>query len=171
LTLEQPQVGQLLPFNGLDEETLLTYAATAEYRQPHPIARAILAAAEERGLHLPPIDEATYQVGYGIKVYVAGKLIRVGSARFLSQEGITLPNEIKEMQAEAAAQGYSLVYVAVDEQFGGAIHRTCSRHPSTAIIRHLRQRNMDLYIISGDHEQPAAGSCRSKHQPRRCRRT
>ena len=155
LTLEQPQVGQLMPFNGLDEEALLTYAATAEYRQPHPIARAILAAAEERGLHLPPIDEATYQVGYGIKVNVAEKLIRVGSARFLSQEGITLPDEIKEMQAKVTAQGFSLVYVAVDEQFGGAIKLVPVIRPEAkAIIRHLRQRNMDLYIISGDHEQP-----------------
>ncbi|TGO02610.1 hypothetical protein PN36_22010, partial [Candidatus Thiomargarita nelsonii] len=41
---------------------MLIYAAAAEYRQKHPIARAILAAAEQRGLNLPTIDDAAYQV-------------------------------------------------------------------------------------------------------------
>ena len=59
------------------------------------------------------------------------------------------------MQAKVTAQGFSLVYVAVDEQFGGAIKLVPVIRPEAkAIIRHLRQRNMDLYIISGDHEQP-----------------
>jgi Cu2+-exporting ATPase len=65
LTLEQPHVG-----------TILTWAAAAEYRQTHPIGRAILQAAHERELTLPIIDDAYYKVGYGIKVTFEEQAIR-----------------------------------------------------------------------------------------------
>ncbi len=88
LTLEQPTVGKIHCFGNYDENTLLGYAAAAEYRQPHPIAKAIVDKAASRNLELPNLDEANYEVGYGIKVTIDGQLIRVGSGRFMSREGI-----------------------------------------------------------------------------------
>lgn len=70
LTLEQPHVAALHPCVGVSESELLTYAAAAEFRQTHPIARAILAAAQQRQLTLPPVAEAAYAVGFGIQVRV-----------------------------------------------------------------------------------------------------
>jgi heavy metal translocating P-type ATPase len=70
LTLEQPQLAQVHTLNGVSEATLLMLAAAAEARQTHPIARAILAAAEAQQLPLPPIAQAHYEVGYGIKVWL-----------------------------------------------------------------------------------------------------
>lgn len=155
LTLEQPQVGQLYPFNGLSEETLLQYAATAEYRQQHPIARAIVAAADGRELSLSTIDTAAYEVGFGITVTVGDRLLRVGSDRFLSREGIVLPQEVAAIQAESQNHGCSLVYVAVDHVFGGAIELQPTIRPEAKeMICALRRRKMAVYIISGDHEQP-----------------
>ncbi|MEN8221380.1 MAG: HAD-IC family P-type ATPase, partial [Pseudomonadota bacterium] len=100
LTLEQPEVCHLYPIEPLNEETLLTYAAAAEYRQKHPIARAIIVAAEQRGLTLPAIDDAAYQVGYGIQVKLGETVVRVGSARFMQQEGISLPKEVESLPTQ-----------------------------------------------------------------------
>jgi heavy metal translocating P-type ATPase len=155
LTLEEPHLGDIHTSNGLSENDLLTYAATAEYRQTHPIARAILQEAARRGLHLPEIDEAQYDIGYGIKVSVSSHWIRIGSAQFMELEGIAIPLTIAARQADAHAQGYSLVYLAVDDHLGGAmeLHPTI-RPEAEQIIRRLRQDNMSIYIISGDQEAP-----------------
>ncbi len=155
LTLEQPHVSRIHSCNGVPEMELLTYAAAAEYRQSHPIAKAILEEAEHHGLNLPPIDEAAYEVGYGIQVRLHDRLVRVGSARFMEREGIELSDDLQKLQAECNHKGASLVYLALDEQVEGAIElRPTIRPEAKAVIDCLRERQMSLYIISGDHEEP-----------------
>lgn len=156
LTLDQPQVAclHLVP-DGLSETELLTYAATAEYRQPHPIAKAILAAAAARNLSLPAIDEGRYEVGYGIRVWVQQDLIRVGSERFMAQEGLTLPESLQTLPATCQSQGQALVMVAVNEQVVGALElHTTIRPEAAAVIQELQQRKLSVRIISGDQEAP-----------------
>ena len=70
LTLEEPHVGLIHSCNGFDKETLLTYAAAAEHKQTHPIARAIRQKAIDRNLVLPEINNAHYEIGYGLKVSI-----------------------------------------------------------------------------------------------------
>ena len=155
LTLEQPHVGAIHTYQDLDETTLLTWAAAAEYRQSHPIARAILQAARERGLVLPQIDDAHYRVGYGIEVGLNERVIRVGSDRFMALEHVALPEAVRQVQATCHDQGYSLVLVALDQHLVGAIELHPTLRPEAAgVVRQLQQRNLKLYIISGDHEQP-----------------
>lgn len=155
LTQEQPTVGAIYAFNGLDENTLLWYAAAAEYRQPHPVAKAILTKAQEQQLELPELDEANYEVGYGIKVRVDGKPIHVGSRRFMQRENIELPEDVQTIQTQAENCGYSLIYVAVDGAFGGILELQPTIRPeAVTLIQHLHAQNKQLYIISGDNEQP-----------------
>jgi heavy metal translocating P-type ATPase len=155
LTLEQPHVTQLYPCHGLDEARLLAYAAAAEHRQSHPIARAILEAAAARALPIPTIDDAQYEVGYGIKVTIAEEVIRVGSDRFMQLEGIAIPDAIRARQSAAHALGHSLVMVAVGDQLGGAIELQPTIRPEAqSVIDNLHARGIALVIISGDQEGP-----------------
>lgn len=155
LTLEQPHVGAIHPCHEYELETILIYAAAAEHRQPHPIARAILQAAEDVGLALPTVSDASYQVGYGIQVMIDGKLVRVGSNRFMAMESIEIPMEIANLAHDAQGQGHSLVYVAIDEQLAGVLelHPTV-RPEAKRIVDVLHQRDIEIYIISGDNERP-----------------
>lgn len=155
LTREQPHVAHLYPCNGLDETTLLTYAAAAEHRQSHPIARAIVEAAETQAIQLPAIDDAKYEVGYGIKVTIGEQVIRVGSDRFMQLEGILIPEAIHQQQSQAHTLGHSLVMVAVGDQLGGAIELQPTIRPEAkAVIDNLHARGITLVIISGDQEGP-----------------
>ena len=155
LTLEQPVVGKIHTCNNYSSETLLTYAAAAEYRQTHPVARAILQTADERDLKLPDIDTAHYEVGYGIKVRLTKKTIHVGSPRFMEMSGIAIPAKMDIVRQHCHDNGYSLVMVAADEQLEGAIElHAVIRPEAKQMIRTLRQCKMSLYIISGDHEKP-----------------
>jgi len=155
LTLEQPHVVNVHTCGDLDADTILTYAAAAEHRQPHPIARAILEAAAQQGLPLPDIDEARYEVGYGISVQIDNKVIYVGSNRYMTMEGIETPAVIEEIKAGCHADGHSLVMVAVGKQLAGAIELKPTLRPEAkSVITALRNRGVELVIISGDQEQP-----------------
>ncbi len=156
LTLAQPTVAQIYCCQaGLSEETLLTYAAAAEYRQSHPVAKAILSAAAERNLTLPPIDAASYEVGYGIKVTIENQLIRVGSDRFMAQEGVAIPDSMQRWQAACRQKGRAVILVAADDQLLGALELQATLRPEVeTVLADLRQRGLALSIISGDQDEP-----------------
>ena len=155
LTLGQPAVGKIHCLGDWDENMLLAYAAAAEYRQSHPIAKAIIDQATSQNLEIPSLDEAHYEVGYGIKVRVDGQWIRVGSARFMSCGGVELPEVVQFIQTQAEAEGFSLSYIAINQQLSGILEIHPNPRPEAIeIIRYLKQRGMKLYIISGDHEHP-----------------
>ncbi|MCX6050680.1 MAG: HAD-IC family P-type ATPase, partial [Chloroflexi bacterium] len=174
LTLEMPHIAQIHTLHGRHAEQVLFFAAAAEARQTHPIARAILDAAIDLNLQLPAIDQAHYEVGYGLKVRLMSNglqssrngetpattpssqpIIRVGSGRFMTMEGIILPEQIHTLTEAAQAQGHSLVMVAVDDELVGCIELQPTVRPEAQqIIQGLRARGLKLYIISGDQEAP-----------------
>lgn len=155
LTEEQPHVGKVYALGRYDEDNVLKYAAAAEHKQTHPIAKAIRQEAANRSLDLPAIEESAYKIGYGLQVKIEQKLIRVGSTRFMQLEGLTLPIEVEQIQNNSHEYGYSLICVAIDEQVVGLIelHPTV-RPEAKEIVTCLQKRGKAIYIISGDHEKP-----------------
>lgn len=153
LTLEQPHVAAIHPCADFSRKEVLRSAAAAEHKQTHPIAQAILAAAQEHDL--PALEAVSYEVGYGLQVQVAGKQVRVGSARFMEREAITLPPDIQHLQATCHQHGHNLVYVAIDNQLAGAIElHTTIRPEARQIVADLHQRGLQTVVISGDHSEP-----------------
>lgn len=158
LTLEQPHVGQVHALGDIDEKTILQYAATAEYKQTHPIAKAILAQAQQYDVNTLDIDESDYELGYGIKVSLADKrLIRVGSLRFMQLEQITIPDEVEHITQNAYKQGHSVVAIALEQQLIGLIELYPTIRPEAkGLIDALHKLGLSIYIISGDSTQPTA---------------
>jgi len=157
LTVEQPQVVQIYTCGKSQTEEVLTYAAAAEYKQKHPIAKAIQDKALALGLSLPEVAAAEYKMGYGITVTINEKLVRVGSSRFIEMEGITIPNDIHQHQMLCHEQGHSLILVALNNEVIGAIEcQPTVRPEAQKVINALRQYHgiKTMAIISGDHEQP-----------------
>jgi len=155
LTLEKPTVTNIYCCSNLGEDEVLGYAAAAEMKQTHPIARAILQAAQTRTLKLPSIDNADYKAGYGIKARIVGHRVCVGSIRFMEMEKVLIPSEIVEQQEESHVQGYSLTMVALDGILIGAIELQPTIRPEAKqIVYSLQARGLEIAIISGDHEIP-----------------
>ena len=155
LTLDQPQVTQVHLFNGVGEPTLLAYAAAVESRQTHPIARAIVNAAQAQQLVLPAINDARYEMGYGVKAWIDGKQLRVGSDRFMALENIPMPPKAATLSAAAHGQGHSLVMAAINGELAGVIELAPTIRPEAqAVIADLHRRGKQVYVISGDHELP-----------------
>lgn len=156
LTDEQPEVGKVFSCGRYKEEEILTYAATAEQKFSHPIAKAILKKAEKALLTLPNPDHSKYQMGFGITVIIENKMIRVGSVNFMKKEGFTIPDSINQAQVYSHSEGYSFVLIAVNNDIAGAIEiRPKVRPESQNIINGLRQRGIKhIAIVSGDHKKP-----------------
>lgn len=156
LTQEEPEVWQIHRFETeLTEQTILQYAASAEAKQTHPIARAILSAARQQALELLPIDDAQYKVGYGLQVVIQGQVVRVGSFRFMEMEQLSISAEILEQAGQASQQTHTLVLVAIGPKVVGGIELAAALRPEAIqVVHQLRQlpQIKTLYIISGDNE-------------------
>lgn len=157
LTEQRLQVGPIHTCADIEDHQLLLYAAAAEEKQTHPIAKAILEEAHKRRLQYPPVDAAEYKVGYGITVNIEDRLVQVGSNRYMETSGLAIPPTLKHVQEICHVQGHSLVMVAIDKAVGGAIELLPTVRPEAKdIISELRRRPdiKATYIISGDHDAP-----------------
>jgi Cu2+-exporting ATPase len=156
LTREKPEVARIICCKPYTDKMLLTYAAAAEQKFTHPIARAILEKFAETGEPLPPLNESKYQVGYGITVEINKQTVRVGSRRFMEMEKITIPAWIDEELRTMHGDGNSFVNVAINDEMAGVIELRSSHRPEVEeILAGLRSRGVKhLAIISGDHKEP-----------------
>jgi len=157
LTNEEPGVGIIICCSDdYSSNDILTYAATAERKLTHPIARAILKKAEESSLVLPSIEDSKYKMGYGITVNIDNQVIRVGSARFMKMEKLAIPEVIETAITNTQLEGHSLVLVAINAEVAGAIEIESVVRPEVkAVLSGLRQRGIKhISIVSGDHKYP-----------------
>jgi Cu2+-exporting ATPase len=157
LTEDQPTVGFIHATTDYNKKEVLRYAAAAEYKQTHPVAKAIIQEADKQDLILPSTDESEYQLGYGLTVQIAGKIVRVGSKRFIEKVGIDIPKKFEVIETECYEAGHSIIMITVDEQLIGAIELLPTlRQEAYDVIQQLRQlpQIKHTYILSGDHEMP-----------------
>ncbi|SJM92159.1 heavy metal translocating P-type ATPase [Crenothrix polyspora] len=157
LTEDQPLIGTIHPLSTYSQNEILRCAAIAEFKQSHPLAKAILDEAEKRGLSLDVPDQTEYKLGYGVKIQTNGKNISVGSPRFMEAEKILMPDRVNEIKADLKNKGHGLVMVSIDNVAVGVIELLPSvRLESHAIIKKLKSLKQikKIYIISGDAKAP-----------------
>ncbi len=155
LTETQPHVGEICAIAGFTEEEVLTSAAAVEAKQSHPVALAILSAARERNLTLPSLEDERYEMGYGIQARVSGRLVRVGSARYMKMEGIEVSSDLETRKQRMQSVGASVIFVAIGDRLAGMLElRPTIRPEAKQVVKDLKDRGLTLYIISGDHAAP-----------------
>ena len=148
LTEGRPQVAAVycVPNNGFDEDALYRIAAAVEQNAAHPLARAIVSAAQARGLDIPAAQNAQTVVGAGITAEVEGVgLVKAGKAEFAE---LTLPKF-----SDGVWDIASIVAVSVDNKPIGAFALADALKADTAeAIGRLKKHNIDVYIMSGDNQ-------------------
>ena len=148
LTEGRPQVAAVycVPDSGFDEDALYRIAAAVEQNAAHPLARAIVSAAQARGLDIPAAQNAQTVVGAGITAEVEGVgLVKAGKAEFAE---LTLPKF-----SDGVWDIASIVAVSVDNKPIGAFALADALKADTAeAIGRLKKHNIDVYIMSGDNQ-------------------
>ncbi|MGB1012171.1 MAG: heavy metal translocating P-type ATPase [Thiolinea sp.] len=151
LTDGELSVAQVIPLSDSDRESILSLAASAENTQTHPIARAIVNAAQEEHLSIMPLEETEYTVARGIQANVDGQEVIVGSPGFLTQKGYAVSPAVREQMQALGAQGFVVILVGIDQTAAGIIALDQVVRPEAVeVITSLKQRGMQTVIISGD---------------------
>ncbi len=158
LTEGVPQVAAVEPIAGSSREELLRLAAAVESRSPHPLARAVVAAAESDGL--APLDAASVQVrpGRGLEGRVDETLVRVGSLRmFDGEHGPPASEEIRRLAAAVEADRRTVMVVAAGERFLGVIGLEDRPRPGVReSLDRLRALGVaELVMLTGDNQAVA----------------
>jgi Cd2+/Zn2+-exporting ATPase len=156
LTYGRPKVVEMRPFNGLDEKEVLYWAAIAEKRSEHPLARAILGKAEEVGLNIPHPEFFESFRGRGVKAQWNGKTIIVGSLEMLKKEGIAVPESIEGLLKSEITTSLLIV---LDRRFLGFISMgdTLREKAKTTIDKIKKEGVSEIWMLTGDSDQVADG--------------
>ena len=163
LTEGKPRVAAVSAFEGggFSEDGLLRLAASLESVSEHPLARAIVSAAKEKGVALVEVSDFRATPGGGVEGRVLGDRVLVGTLKFLEERGIraTTSPENQHLKLDAGlerAASMSVVWVAVNEKLGGAISLADMVKESTPeAIRTLREEGLRIVILTGDRTDAA----------------
>ncbi|RMH48514.1 MAG: copper-translocating P-type ATPase, partial [Alphaproteobacteria bacterium] len=155
LTLGRPELVEIVTMPGADEAEVLAAAAAIEAQSEHPIARAILTGARERGLDVPEATSFEALTGLGAVGTVGGRRVLVGADRLMRREGIAT-DELAEAASAASARGRTPLFVAID---GRAVAFLAVADPlkSTArtAIEALRDMGIATALVTGDNRVTA----------------
>ncbi len=150
LTEGRPELTDLIAAYGIDADEVLRLTASAEAQSEHPLARAVLAAAEARGLALSPAEAATALPGRGLSARVEGRDILVGNARALSEAGIDTTGLTGDV-ARLATEARTPVFVAIDGKLAALLAVADPIKPvAKAAIAALHAMGVKTAMISGD---------------------
>jgi Cd2+/Zn2+-exporting ATPase len=151
LTRGRPAVTDVLTFNGISEAELLALAAAAEARSEHPLAKAIVRAAEEQGLALAPAEEFLATPGRGIEAVIEGQCIRIGSPAHIAVDG-AVEAAVQRLQHE----GKTVMPVERDSVLVGLVAVADELRPEAVEVLHtLQQRHVKTAMFTGDNAMVA----------------
>lgn len=150
LTLGQPTLTATVPF-ACNETELLGFAASAEALSTHPLARAVVRGAEERGIPLRQAQEYLSFGGKGILASVEGHRCLIGRPELLEEYGISISTDAKEALAHLEAEGNTAVCVAKDEILLGILAMADElREDSPHAIATLKAMGITPVMLTGD---------------------
>jgi len=159
LTAGRPSVVEVLPATGAAEvatpEELLALAAAVEIASEHPLARAVVTAAEERGVEIPDASGFSSTTGQGVTATVDGVSVEVGKPSWVASRGAALGPLAERLEAmQGAAQ--TVVAVACDGTLAGLVGIADEIKPDARdAVARLRDAGVTPVMVTGDHEATA----------------
>ena len=162
LTLGRPRLTDIVvraetsaadPLRSIDDDDLLRLAAAVEQTSEHHLARAVLAAATERGIDVPLAETFVSHPGEGVAAVVEGDEVWIGNAAMAGRRHASIPLVLRGWTAEQTSLGRSVVYVGVDDAVEGAMSFGDELKPNAAAaVRHLKYEGVRwITVLSGDH--------------------
>jgi Cd2+/Zn2+-exporting ATPase len=157
LTQGRPKVVEMNAFDGLDEKKLLYWAAIAEKRSEHPLARAITEKADGIGLTIPHPGSFENFRGKGVKAKWDSRIITVGRSEWLAGEGIEIPDSVKGLLKTKESEGMTPLLVSLDGRLLGTVFMADTlREQAKTTINKIRGEGVsEIWMLTGDSEQVA----------------
>jgi P-type Cu+ transporter len=161
LTIGRPRLAALVASDGEDENVLLADAAALQSGSEHPLARAVIEAARERGLAVPAATDVQAVAGSGIEGRVGTRLLRLGSTRWLAELKRTPTGALSAAAEQAAAEGRSVSWLVDASTVRGLFAFGDEVKPeAAAAIATLQALGVRCVLVSGDNRGAATAIAR-----------
>ena len=155
ITSGNPVVTDIIPFNGYDENSLLTLAYSLEIKSEHPLAGAIVSEAQSRSLLADDAQSFKILPGNGISATVDGKPSFGGKTAFAA-ENVTISSDMKKTAEKLAGEGKTPLFFATDNKPAGIIAvADVVKDDSFDAISELKNMGIHVVMITGDNERTA----------------
>ncbi|MFX0105793.1 MAG: heavy metal translocating P-type ATPase, partial [Candidatus Hodarchaeota archaeon] len=161
LTVGKPKVSTIfseddLNKSGYSEEQLLFFAGSAELGSEHPLGRAIIEEANQRGISLKAPTEFDAVPGKGLKTLVEGKSVLIGNEKLMDEYNISVEEDYKNKFIEFQQQGITTILVGIEGQIRGIIGISDKiKEQAPYALEKLREIGIDIFMITGDNMQTA----------------
>ncbi len=164
LTAGKPEVVSRVVGTSGNERDLLQIAASLENQSEHPLARAIVAAANKEQIELREATGFESTTGGGVAAKLDGKLVRVGKEKFLSDARATIPDELKNQARTLQDKAQTTVWVAIDGKAFGVIGIADPIKETTReAVRELHAMGLKIIMCTGDNRRTAESVARELH--------
>jgi P-type Cu2+ transporter len=156
LTAGEHAVTDLAVGEGLTDEDLLRVAAAVEADSEHPLARAIVQQARDRGIEVPRAEGFESLTGRGVRGQVDGTTVAIGGPALLREHDATVPGELEDAVSSWKQRGAAVLHVLRDGEVVGAFALEDQvRAESRAAVDALHERGVKVAMITGDARQVA----------------
>ena len=160
LTQGEPHVVDVVAAAGFDETAILRLAAAVERASAHPLAKAIVAAAAQRGIALAEAGDFDAPAGKGVTGVVEGRRVTLGSASYLAERGIDT-TALQRQAEDGLRDGATVVFLAVDQALAGLFAIADPIKPTTpAALEALRAEGLRIVMLTGDNRVTAEAVAR-----------
>ena len=155
ITVGKPSLTDLLSLGDLNRSDLLQLIASAEQHSEHPLAQAILEAAEEEGLDLLPVSHFEAIVGRGLSAQVEGRQLLVGNESLMKEQHIN-SSAFEAQLLELSQEGKTAMFVAIDGQLTGILAVADEmKSSSLSAVQELQSMGLEVIMLTGDREETA----------------
>ena len=155
ITKGEPQVTDLVPANGISEEILLSYAYALEKRSEHPLAKAIIAKAEERQITALEVSDFQALPGNGLRAVLDNEVLTGGSMKYISNQVSISPELILQAEKFAGEGKTPLLFTKNNKLIGMIAVADVMKEDSPQAVKELQNMGIRVVMLTGDNERTA----------------
>ena len=155
ITKGEPQVTDMVPAKGISEEELLGYAYALEKKSEHPLAKAIIARAEEKKTVLQKVSDFQALPGNGLRAVVNHEMVTGGNMKFISNETSVSPELMKQAEKLAGEGKTPLLFAKGRKLLGMIAVADVIKEDSPQAIKELQNMGIRVVMLTGDNERTA----------------
>lgn len=155
ITKGEPQVTDLVPAEGISEKELLTYAYALEKKSEHPLAKAILARAEEQQITTQEVSDFQALPGNGLRAVLNNEVLTGGSMKFISNQVSITPELILEAEKLAGEGKTPLLFTKNGKLIGMIAVADVMKEDSPRAVKELQNMGIRVVMLTGDNERTA----------------
>ena len=155
ITSGEPKVTDMIPAEGISKEELLRLAYALESRSEHPLARAIVDYAKEKGVQASEVTDFEALTGNGVQAELNGSRLLGGSFKFMKSQ-LSIPESAQLQYEKLAGEGKTPLFFAKENQFLGIIAvADVIKEDSPQAVRELQNMGIRVVMLTGDNERTA----------------